>query len=169
MPAVLSQQPLHAGAGARRRMRRSTTVAVGGVVASLSLAVALTVMVTSFRGSMMEWLDAVLPAPLYVRAAGRLQPCRSGVAARRCRAAHCPALPGDERAQAMRSSQLVLSPERPAISILVRAQGRCGAATALGQRPRQLRPGHSRAYQRGGGAYAWTPARRCTTSAFKGF
>jgi hypothetical protein len=51
---------------------------VGGVVASLSLAVALTVMVTSFRGSMMEWLDAVLPA-LYVRAAGApavsMQPC----------------------------------------------------------------------------------------------
>lgn len=53
-----------------RRMRRSTTVAVGGVVASLSLAVALTVMVASFRDSMIAWLDAVLPAPLYLRTAG---------------------------------------------------------------------------------------------------
>jgi putative ABC transport system permease protein len=42
---------------------------VGGVVASLSLAVALTVMVASFRGSVIQWLDAVLPSPLYVRSA----------------------------------------------------------------------------------------------------
>ena len=120
MPARWSQQPLSMLALERaRRMRRSTTVAVGGVVASLSLAVALTVMVTSFRGSMMQWLDAVLPAPLYVRAAG---------GSSRADAALLPAdaaqrlsqLPGIARAQPMRSSTLLLSPEKPAISILVR-------------------------------------------------
>ncbi len=52
-----------------RRMRGSAAIAVGGVVASLSLAVALTVMVSSFRGSVTQWLDAVLPSPLYVRSA----------------------------------------------------------------------------------------------------
>ena len=117
MPARWSQQPLSMLALERaRRMRRSTTVAVGGVVASLSLAVALTVMVTSFRGSMMQWLDAVLPAPLYVRAAG---------GSSRADAALLPAdaaqrlsqLPGIARAQPMRSSTLLLSPEKPAISI----------------------------------------------------
>lgn len=120
VPSSLSRQPLAMLALERaRRMRHATTVAVGGVVASLSLAVALTVMVTSFRGSMMEWLDAVLPAPLYVRAAG---------GSSRVDAALLPAdaaqrisqLPGIERAQAMRSSTLVLSPERPAISLLIR-------------------------------------------------
>lgn len=44
-------------------------MAVSGVVASLSLAVALTVMVASFRDSVTHWLDVVLPADLYVRAA----------------------------------------------------------------------------------------------------
>lgn len=120
VPSAFSRQPLAMLALERaRRMRHATTVAVGGVVASLSLAVALTVMVTSFRGSMMEWLDAVLPAPLYVRAAG---------GSSRVDAALLPAdaaqrleqLPGIARAQAMRSSQLVLSPERPAISLLIR-------------------------------------------------
>nr|WP_249334382.1 ABC transporter permease [Comamonas sp. PE63] len=120
VPNAFSRQPLAMLALERaRRMRHATTVAVGGVVASLSLAVALTVMVTSFRGSMMEWLDAVLPAPLYVRAAG---------GSSRVDAALLPAdaaqrlelLPGIARAQAMRSSQLVLSPERPAISLLIR-------------------------------------------------
>jgi hypothetical protein len=52
-----------------RRMRGTAAIAVGGVVASLSLAVALTVMVSSFRGSVTQWLDAVLPSPLYVRLA----------------------------------------------------------------------------------------------------
>ncbi|WP_043006310.1 ABC transporter permease [Comamonas testosteroni] len=120
VPNAFSRQPLAMLALERaRRMRHATTVAVGGVVASLSLAVALTVMVTSFRGSMMEWLDAVLPAPLYVRAVG---------GSSRVDAALLPAdaaqrleqLPGIARAQAMRSSQLVLSPERPAISLLIR-------------------------------------------------
>jgi putative ABC transport system permease protein len=52
-----------------RRVRESAAVAVSGVVASLSLAVALTVMVASFRDSVTHWLDVVLPADLYVRAA----------------------------------------------------------------------------------------------------
>src|SRR4029079_8036126 len=50
-----------------RRVRESAAVAVSGVVASLSLAVALTVMVTSFRDSVAHWLDVMLPADLYLR------------------------------------------------------------------------------------------------------
>ncbi len=52
-----------------RRVRASAAVAVSGVVASLSLAVALTVMVASFRDSVTHWLDVVLPADLYMRTA----------------------------------------------------------------------------------------------------
>ena len=52
-----------------RRVRESAAVAVSGVVASLSLAVALTVMVASFRDSVAHWLDVVLPADLYLRTA----------------------------------------------------------------------------------------------------
>jgi putative ABC transport system permease protein len=47
--------------------RHTATAAVAGVVASLSLVVALTVMVTSFRDSLILWLDDVLPADVYVR------------------------------------------------------------------------------------------------------
>jgi len=102
-----------------RRMRRSTTVAVGGVVASLSLAVALTVMVASFRDSMIAWLDAVLPAPLYLRTAGSAgradaAPLPADLAAR------IAALPGVQRAQPMRITSLWLSPDRPAVSLLLR-------------------------------------------------
>ncbi len=50
------------------RVQQSATVS--GVVAALSLAVALMVMVSSFRVSVTHWLDVMLPAPLYVRASG---------------------------------------------------------------------------------------------------
>jgi putative ABC transport system permease protein len=49
--------------------REAASVAVAGVVASLALAVALTVMVASFRDGVARWLDQVLPADLYLRSA----------------------------------------------------------------------------------------------------
>ena len=52
-----------------RHDRGSATIAVAGVVASLALSVALTVMVASFRDAVTRWLDTVLPADLYARAA----------------------------------------------------------------------------------------------------
>ncbi len=52
-----------------RRVRASASSAISGVVAALSLAVALTVMVASFRDAVTQWLDVVLPADLYVRTA----------------------------------------------------------------------------------------------------
>jgi putative ABC transport system permease protein len=71
--AVLQRWPEPRGATAlialerARRMRHTATVTLAGVVASLSLSVALTVMVASFRGSVIDWLDQVLPADLYAR------------------------------------------------------------------------------------------------------
>jgi putative ABC transport system permease protein len=50
-----------------RQQRHVATVAVAGVVASLALSVALTIMVGSFRVSIGQWLNTVLPADLYVR------------------------------------------------------------------------------------------------------
>ncbi|CAB5657236.1 outer membrane-specific lipoprotein transporter subunit LolE [Delftia tsuruhatensis] len=129
-----------------RRMRRSTTVAVGGVVASLSLAVALTVMVASFRDSMVAWLDAVLPAPLYLRMAG---------GAGRADAAQLPtdlaariaALPGVQRAQPMRSTSLWLNPERPAVSLLLRPlHGPQGQQLPWVQGPVPVPPGDTAVY-----------------------
>ena len=55
-----------------RHQRDSATIAVAGVVASLALSVALTVMVASFRDAVTHWLDTVLPADLYVRAGASL-------------------------------------------------------------------------------------------------
>ncbi|GKT23425.1 FtsX-like permease family protein [Acidovorax sp. SUPP3334] len=105
-----------------RRTRGTAAVAVGGVVASLSLAVALTVMVSSFRGSVGQWLDAVLPAPLYLRMAGAAGtddgpafPAGFDTAVAR--------LPGVARVQALRTSSLLLDPARPPVALLARPLG----------------------------------------------
>jgi putative ABC transport system permease protein len=63
-----------------RFQRRTATAAVAGVVASLALSVALTVMVASFRSGVINWLTTALPADLYARSspAMRQRPTRPG-------------------------------------------------------------------------------------------
>ena len=105
------------------RARRETdvaTIAVAGVVASLALAVALTVMVASFRDSMTRWLDAVLPAALYVRAA-------TGGAASSENAFLAPSfvdgvarIAGIERSEAQRVTRVQLAPAQPAVALISR-------------------------------------------------
>lgn len=59
---------------ARERSRDQATEArrsLAGVLVALALAVAMTVMIGSFRQSLMHWLDDALPADLYVRSALR--------------------------------------------------------------------------------------------------
>ena len=105
-----------------RRMRGTAAIAVGGVVASLSLAVALTVMVASFRGSVIQWLDAVLPSPLYVRSA--LQAAGGDAALLPPGFAEAVArLPGVDKVAPLRTSPLQLSAARPALTVLSRPLG----------------------------------------------
>lgn len=120
LPEFARRRPLWLLAFERaRRMRAGAGVAVGGVVASLSLAVALTVMVSSFRGSMLEWLDTALPAPAYVRAPGGSSQGDAGLRDARLADA-VRALPGVARAQAQRNASLALDSAQPALALLVR-------------------------------------------------
>ena len=103
-----------------RHQRHTATIAVAGVVASLSLAVALTVMVASFRDAVTRWLDVVLPADLYVRLAS------PGVASETITlppefVARCAALDGVQRVSAQRVVALQLAPDRPPVALLARA------------------------------------------------
>ncbi|RFO95423.1 ABC transporter permease [Rhodoferax lacus] len=118
-----------------RRVRQSAAVAVSGVVASLSLAVALTVMVSSFRHSVTTWLDTVLPASLYVRSAGSgnanelayFDPAFVQAAAR---------VGGVQRLSAQRTLQLTLDAAKPGVALMVRslqdAQGRTAGLPLVG-------------------------------------
>ncbi len=102
-----------------RRVQGSAAVAVSGVVAALSLAVALTVMVASFRGSVMQWLDQVLPADLYVRSA---QGSAAGdtVYFQPAVLQAVQGLPGVARATGLRSRSLLLDPALPPVVLVSR-------------------------------------------------
>ena len=110
-----------------RQQRHSATIAVAGVVASLALSVALTVMVASFRDSVTRWLDTVLPADLYVRGAASISAGDSVFLAPAFVQA-VTQLPGVARAEAQRVTQVQLAPDRPAVALIARPLGRPGAA-----------------------------------------
>jgi putative ABC transport system permease protein len=124
-----------------RRVRESAAVAVSGVVASLSLAVALTVMVASFRDSMTHWLDVVLPADLYVRTAlgspasdtAYFLPGFVQALAR---------LPGVARVSGLRSTQLLLEAGQPAVTLIARPIGDPATTLPLVGSPLPVPSGH---------------------------
>jgi putative ABC transport system permease protein len=102
-----------------RDQRHAATIAVAGVVASLALAVALTVMVASFRDAVTGWLERVLPADLYARTATSSASADSVFLPREVldRAA---ALPGVERVEASRFVPLSLDAARPSVTLIAR-------------------------------------------------
>jgi len=102
-----------------RRVRESAAVAVSGVVASLALAVALTVMVASFRDSVTRWLDVVLPADLYLRTS--LSSASSDTAWFSPEFVQAIArLDGVRRVGAQRNRSLLLDPGLPPVALLAR-------------------------------------------------
>jgi len=92
------------------------SIALGGVLASFSLMVAMGIMVASFRVSVDDWMLHILPADLYVRTAsggntGGLGPAEQAAIA---------ALPGVARTAFLRTRPLSLDPARPNISLVAR-------------------------------------------------
>ncbi|MBT3065852.1 ABC transporter permease [Rhodoferax sp. U11-2br] len=128
-----------------RRQRDTAAVAVSGVVASLSLAVALTVMVASFRDSVTQWLDRLLPADLYVRSAVGMSasdtvfftPDFVQAAAQ---------LPGVSKLQPQRLLPLSLSPSLPAVALLARELGDPARSLPLLAPPLPVPPGQIGVY-----------------------
>jgi putative ABC transport system permease protein len=101
-----------------RRLRETAAVATSGVVASLALSVALTVMVASFRDSVTQWLDGVLPAQLYVRSGGSGPGDGNSLPPDFVMAVA--ALSGVARVDPLRATSLQLSATLPAVTLLAR-------------------------------------------------
>ncbi|TQK11296.1 FtsX-like permease family protein [Herbaspirillum sp. SJZ107] len=92
------------------------SIALGGVLASFSLMVAMGIMVASFRVSVDDWIQHILPADLYVRTAtggstGAFGPGEQAALAQ---------TPGVARAAFLRTRPLSLDPARPDITLIAR-------------------------------------------------
>jgi len=92
------------------------SVALGGVLTSFSLMVAMAIMVASFRISVDDWLSRVLAADLYVRAQGGADATLSLDEQQAIAAS-----PVVARADFQRNASLDLDPTRPAVALLGRA------------------------------------------------
>ena len=90
------------------------SIALCGVLASVSLMVAMAVMVASFRGSVVDWLTQVLPSDVYMRldssGGGGLDPAQQ----RRLEA-----VPGVARIGFRKTLLLRLDPDRPPVALTV--------------------------------------------------
>ncbi len=91
-------------------------IALGGVLSSFSLMVAMAIMVASFRVSVDDWLVNLLTADVYLRTSASgdatgLKPDEQRAIA---------ALPGVAQASALRAGSLRLQADRPAVALLAR-------------------------------------------------
>ncbi|PUA20667.1 FtsX-like permease family protein [Glaciimonas sp. PCH181] len=92
------------------------SIALGGVLSSFSLIVAMAIMVSSFRVSVDNWLAQLLSADLYARSAssgdtGAMRSPEQFLLA---------AVPGVKRANFSHTSTLTLDPARPPVTLLAR-------------------------------------------------
>lgn len=113
-----------------RRMREVAVVAVSGVVAALSLGVALTVMVSSFRDSVSTWLDTMLPAPLYARLTSSTQTAQ-GLYFPSSIVQRISDLPDVERVEGLRLRALKSDASLPDVQLIARPIGLQDAAKVL--------------------------------------
>jgi len=116
VPAMARAAPLWLACQRLGLARMSAVGTLSGVVASFALASAMAIMVTSFRGSVEQWLDRVLPADLYTRspATGPAGPLDARIRSQLM------AIPGVVRADLLRATELTLDPQRPPVALLAR-------------------------------------------------
>ena len=105
-----------------RFARQTASATVAGVVASLALSVAITVMVGSFRSAVADWLDSALPADLYARSAGNAAAADQAFLPPEF-VARVAALPGVARVVGSRQVALSFSAQQPAVVLIARPLG----------------------------------------------
>ena len=91
-------------------------VSLAAIVASMSLMVSMAIMVTSFRDALDHWLERILPADAYLRAAAAGDTAYMTPEDQ----ARIAALPGVRRVEFLREQQLLLDPSRPRVVLLAR-------------------------------------------------
>jgi putative ABC transport system permease protein len=95
---------------------RYATLSVSAIIVSFSLMASMAIMVTSFRDSLDQWTQRLLPADVYLRVGyvGQTSYIDESLVQSMAR------LPGVERVQFSRFGRVQLSAERPAVSLIAR-------------------------------------------------
>ena len=93
-----------------------TVVAAAGVLTSVALAVAMAIMVASFRGSVDQWLEQILPADLYLRAG----PAQTSGFLDEVMQARIASVPGIDRVSFTRHESLRLAAAQAPVALIAR-------------------------------------------------
>jgi putative ABC transport system permease protein len=112
-------------------------VSLAAIVAAVSLMVSMAIMVASFRQSLDEWLERILPADLYVRAGPGSDTAYLSTAEQRAIAG----IPGIRRVEFLRIQRLPIDPDKPPLTLLARAVEAEGRVPPLLGASHTVRPG----------------------------
>lgn len=114
------------------------SIALSGIVASTGLMIAMAVMVTSFRGSVEDWLDTFLSGDLYISGD------RTGASFDPETQARLAAVPGIAEIGFAKQIPIALDPELPSVLLLVRPTDGPGITMPLIEKAK--RPGEGVAF-----------------------
>ena len=106
---------------------RQAAISIAAIVISMSLMVSMVIMVNSFRVSLDHWLERMLPADLYLRAAGGGETAFLTVEEQ----SRIAATPGVARVDFLRSQNLLIDPARAPVTLLARAIDAANAGKTL--------------------------------------
>jgi putative ABC transport system permease protein len=131
----LGPGPLRLGLAQLRGTPGQAGVSLAAIVAAVSLMVSMAIMVASFRQSLDEWLERILPADLYLRTGPGSDTAYLSAAEQQAIAG----ISGIRRAEFLRIQRLTIDPDKPSLTLLARAveaEGRVppllGAAHTVG-------------------------------------
>jgi putative ABC transport system permease protein len=134
---ALGPGPVRLGLAQLRGAPGQAAVSLAAIVASVSLMVSMAIMVASFRQSLDEWLERVLPADLYLRAGPGADTAFLSTADQHAIAA----IPGIRRTEFQRIQRVSIDPDKPPITLLARAVEAEGRVPPLIGTAYALQPG----------------------------
>lgn len=92
------------------------SIGTAGVLAATAVAAAMAIMVLSFRHSVDQWLDSILPSDLYVQASSSTESGFLDQAAQRVLSR----VEGVEKVDFIRRSNLIMAPDSPPVALIAR-------------------------------------------------
>jgi putative ABC transport system permease protein len=153
---ALGPRPVRLGLAQLRGAPGQAGVSLAAIVAAVSLMVSMAIMVASFRQSLDEWLERVLPADLYLRSGAGSDTAYLSSADQQVIAG----LPGVRRAEFLRAQRIIVDADRPPLTLLARAveaEGRVPPLLGAAYAPKAGEPPPAWVSEIAAAIYGWRP------------
>ncbi|HXX46698.1 MAG TPA: FtsX-like permease family protein [Myxococcota bacterium] len=153
---ALGPRPVRLGLAQLRGAPGQAGVSLAAIVAAVSLMVSMAIMVASFRQSLDEWLERVLPADLYLRSGAGSDTAYLSTADQQAIAG----LPGVRRVEFLRAQRIIVDADRPPLTLLARAveaEGRVPPLLSAAYAPKAGEPPPAWVSEIAAAIYGWRP------------